>query len=328
MRPTLAPPAPARPVTSRGSSIKLFLTMDPALIPALHDALVVAQTGSVGEAARSLHNTASAVSQQLRRIERRFGVALFERAGRGLRPSPAGETVLGSLTRLFDEASSLEGLLDELATERVTMLRVAASDYLGEALLLPVLRRLAADATPLRFDITTTNSVEAARLLADGLVDVAMVSSHRPAGPDAAVLCQQRFYWIAPRRGRGAARPLRARLGKEPLLRLGAGSQGRRVLDEMLARLRLQPPSTIDVPSVSLVLSYARQGLGISLVPELALARGDRGRLVIEPADVPPIDVHLVCRPTLKRTRAVASFLEGLAEEARRAAAPRRMGPL
>src|SRR4029077_17174732 len=152
------------------------------------------------------------------------------------------------------------------------------------------------------------------------LVDVAMVSSHRPAGPDAVVLCRQRFYWIAPRRG-GRARPLRARLGKEPLLRLGAGSQGRRVLDEMLARLRLQPPSTIDVPSVSLMLSYARQGLGIRPVPGRALARGDRRRLVIERADVPPIDVHLVCRPTLKRTRAVASFLEGLTVEARRAAA-------
>ena len=293
--------------------------MDPALIPALHDALVVAQTGSVGEAARRLHKTASAVSQQLRRIEQRFGVALFERAGRGLRPSPAGETVLGSLTRLFEEASSLEGLLDELATERVTILRIAASDYLGEALLLPVLRRLAADGTPLRFDITTTNSVEAARLLADGLTDVARVSSHRPAGPDTVGLCRQQFYWVAPRRGR--AQPLRARLGKEPLLRLGAGSQGRRVLDELLARLRLQPPSTIDVPSVSLMLSYARQGLGISLGPGLALARGDRRRLVIERADVPPIDIHLVCRPTLKRTRAVARFLDGLAEQARRAAA-------
>ena len=134
------------------------------------------------------------------------------------------------------------------------------------------------------------------------------------------MLCRQRFYWVAPRRGR-RAQPLRARLGKEPLLRLGAGSQGRRVLDEMLARLRLQPPSTVDVPSVSLMLSYARQGLGISLVPGLALARGDRRRLVIERADVAPIDVHLVCRPTLKRTRAVARFLDGLGEEARRAAA-------
>ena len=37
--------------------------------------------------------------------------------------------------------------------------------------------------------------------------------------------------------------------------------------------------------------------------------------------DVAPIDVHLVCRPTLKRTRAVARFLDGLVDEARRAAA-------
>src|SRR4029079_14776111 len=178
-------------------------TMDPALIPALHDALVVAQTGSRGEAARRLHKTASAVSQQLRRVEQRFGVALFERAGRGLRPSPAGETVLGRLTRLFADATALEGLLDELATERVTTLRVSASDYLGEALLLPVLRRLAAEPRPRRFDITTTTSVEASRLVADGLVDVAMVSSHRPAGPDAIVLCGQRFYWGAPAPGAG-----------------------------------------------------------------------------------------------------------------------------
>ena len=56
--------------------------MDASLIPAFHDALVVAQTGSVGEAARRLHKTASAVSQQIRRIEARFGLALFEKVAR------------------------------------------------------------------------------------------------------------------------------------------------------------------------------------------------------------------------------------------------------
>ena len=73
--------------------------------------------------------------------------------------------------------------------------------------------------------------------------------------------------------------PIRARLGREPLLRLGPGSQGRRLLDEVMGRMRVRPLSTIDVPSVSLMLSYVRQGLGVGLVPELALARDDR-RLV------------------------------------------------
>ena len=158
--------------------------MDASLIPAFHDALVVAQTGSVGEAARRLHKTASAVSQQIRRIEARFGVALFEKVGRGIRPSAAGEALLGSLTRLFDEAASLETLLGEMTAARVTTLRVAASDYLGEALLLPVLRRLFAEGAPLRFEITTTNSIEAGRLAAAGQVDVAMVSTDRALTAD------------------------------------------------------------------------------------------------------------------------------------------------
>ena len=50
--------------------------MDASLIPALQDVLVVAQTGAVGEAARRLHKTPSAVSQQIHRVEQRFGVTL------------------------------------------------------------------------------------------------------------------------------------------------------------------------------------------------------------------------------------------------------------
>jgi DNA-binding transcriptional LysR family regulator len=291
----------------------------PALLPALHDALVVAQTGSVREAARRLHKTSSAVSQQLGRIEARFGVPLFEKDGRGLRPSAAGLTVLGRLTRLFDEAASLEEQLEALAGAKAAILRVAASDYLGEALILPVLRRLFAEGAALRFEITATNSIEAARLVADGQADVAIVSTDRALGRNEVTLCQQRFFWVAPKPPRGRSLSLRARLGREPLLRLGPGSQGRRVLDEIVGRLRLHPQSTIDVRSVSLLLSYVRQGLGVGLVPGLALRAEDRARLAVEPADVPPIDVRLCCRPTLKRTRPVARFLDGLGDEARRA---------
>jgi DNA-binding transcriptional LysR family regulator len=295
--------------------------MDTSLIPAFHDALVVARTGSVAEAARRLHKTPSAVSQQIRRIDERFGVSLFEKAGRGIRLSSAGEAVLGSLTRLFDEAASLETALREITAARVTSLRIAASDYVGEALLLPVLRRMFAEGAPLRFEITTANSIEASRLASDGHVDVAVVSTERAIAPTEIPLCEQRFFWIAPvsKGGRAGAAPLRTRLAREPLLRLGAGSQGRRVLDEYLGRLRLRPLSTIDVPSVSLILSYVRQGLGIGLVPGLALRTGRRDRLFVEAADIPAIDVRLTCRPALKRTKPIARFLDGLVDEARRA---------
>jgi DNA-binding transcriptional LysR family regulator len=291
--------------------------MDASLLPALHDALIVAQTSSVGEAARRLHKTPSAVSQQLRRIEEHYGVRLFEKTGRKVRPSPAGEAALGAMTRVFAEAASLETLLEELAGARITTLRVAASDYLGEALLLPVMRRLFADHVPLRFEITTTDSGAAVRLVGQGQVDVAIVSADRQAAPDEVPLLRQPFRWVAPRR-RGS---ITARLHREPLLRLMPGSYGRRVLDEYLGRTGVRPLSTIDLPSVSLMLSYASRGLGIGLVPGLALERVDRARVTLEPAAVPEVTVRLVPRAALERSVPVTRFLDRLQHEARRAGA-------
>lgn len=300
--------------------------MDAALLPALQDVLVVAQTGSVGEAARRLHKTSSAVSQQIHRVEARFGVTLFDRVGRHLRPSATGEALLGALTRLFAEASSVEGLLEELASAHVTTLRIAAADYLGEALLRPVLRRLFDDHVPLRFEITTINSPEARRLVAAGHVDAAVVSTDRAPAPDEISLCRQSFCWVAPRpravRGRkdkaARVRSPTALLAREPLLRLGAGSQGRRLLDEFLGRSGLRPASTIDVPSVSLLLSYVRNGLGVGMAPQLAVNRIDRANLLIEAADVPEVDVRLTLYPALKRTAPVRRFIDELVAEARR----------
>lgn len=302
--------------------------IDAAWMSALHDALIVAQAGSVGEAARRLGKTPSAVSQQLRRLEGRFG-ALFEKRGRGLRLTPAGETAIAGMTRVFDEAQSLYNLLDELGGGRGTTLRIAASDYLGEALLLPVIRRMVEERVRLHFDLTTTNSFEAGRLVSEGLADVAIVSPARELGPDEVALVQQGFCWIAPRpsgparrvrpgKSRGRAATIPQRLAREPLLRLSAGSQGRRILDDLLGRLGITPASTIDVTSVSLMLTWVSNGLGVGLAPSLAVRRVEPGRILVEAADVAPLTVRLILRPSLRRTEPVRRFLDELLAEARR----------
>src|SRR5207249_4492520 len=110
------------------------------------------------------------------------------------------------------------------------------------------------------------------------------------------------FCWVAPRRRQARAKAsVTARLAKEPVLRLTPGSLGRRMLDEFLGRTGVRPLSTIDLPSVSLMLSYAARGLGIGLVPALALERVDRARVTIERAAVPDVAVRLVPRAALER---------------------------
>jgi DNA-binding transcriptional LysR family regulator len=112
--------------------------------------------------------------------------------------------------------------------------------------------------------------------------------------------------------------PLPDRIAHEPLLRLGAGSQGRRLLEDYLTRERIQPTSTIDVPSVSLLLAYVSGGLGVGLAPALALAELDRGRVRWERAAVPALPVALVHRPGFRRGAAAARFAARVIAECRK----------
>jgi len=294
--------------------------IDASLFPALLSLLTVARSGSVGAAARLHHRTSSAISQQIRRVETHFGVKLLERAGRGVRLTPAGEAALPALLDLNEEAESIFGRLNEVSGRPMTTLRVAVSDYLGKALLVPVVRGLLDRGAPLRFEIATTHSREAIRLVGRGEVEFGIVTApETPRGLEEQHLFDQPFVWVGPRR-RGLGRtPLERRLPREPLLRLAAESHGRRLLDEYLERERVRVLSTIEVTSVSLMLSYVSGGLGIGLAPALALDEVPRGRVVIEPARVPSQPVKLVSRPSARRSAVAAQFAAEVAAEGRQA---------
>ncbi len=284
-----------------------------ALFPALETLLAVARTGSVAAAARQRNITSSAVSQQIRRLETHFNFKLFERAGRGVRLSAAGEAALPVVRELWSGAESAFDRLAELAGWPSTTLRVAASDYLGKGLLAPVLRDLLDEEAAVRFEIVTTHSCAGLRLVAGGDVDLAVVTGQQtPSSLEDQHLFDQPFLWVGPLRRRNRA-PLTDRLRREPVLRLAAESSGRVLLDQYLADEGIRPVLTIDVSSVSLLLSYVSGGLGIGLVPALALAEAPSDRVVTMPARVPALPVALVWRPAARRQPALTHLTELLA---------------
>ena len=60
----------------------------------------IAELGHLGRAADHLHLTQPALTRCIRRLEAMFGTELFQRAGRGIRLTPAGEALLGRARRL------------------------------------------------------------------------------------------------------------------------------------------------------------------------------------------------------------------------------------
>src|SRR4029450_719443 len=110
------------------------------------------------------------------------------------------------------------GRLSEVSGRPMTTLRVAVSDYLGKALLVPVVRGLLDRGAPLRFEIATTHSREAIRLVGRGEVEFGIVTApETPRGLEEQHLFDQPFVWVGPpRRG----------LGRAPLAGPGPGGPG------------------------------------------------------------------------------------------------------
>lgn len=84
--------------------------------------VAVVDLGSLSRAAALLHVTQPTVSHQLALLERRVGVPLFDRVGRGVRPTDAGRSLAGTGRELLElgrrglDAARRTGSTDEVLT--------------------------------------------------------------------------------------------------------------------------------------------------------------------------------------------------------------------
>lgn len=112
----------------------------PSPLRAVHAFGAVARHGSVVAAARELAVSPSAISHLIRDLERRVGVPLFVRAGRGLRLSVDGEQLAGAIVpALSTIADALKGF-----ARRGTELRISTLSTFAVRWLIPRLSRFQA----------------------------------------------------------------------------------------------------------------------------------------------------------------------------------------
>lgn len=84
----------------------------------------VERYGSLTAAAEQLHLTQSALSHAMRKLEQRIGAPLWERDGRQLRFTPAGQYLLGLANRILPQFEHAEMLVSQMALGQRGSLRV------------------------------------------------------------------------------------------------------------------------------------------------------------------------------------------------------------
>ncbi|MGO8771470.1 MAG: LysR family transcriptional regulator [Mycobacterium sp.] len=147
--------------------------------------LTIAETGTLGRAARELGMTQQAVSRRLAYMEAQIGVTLAVRSTRGSELTPAGLIIAEWASRLLEVANDIDAGLGSLRKEGRERIRVAASQTIAEQVMPRWLLSLQGEATRRggivpQVVLTATNSEHAIASVRDGTVDLGFVENPGP----------------------------------------------------------------------------------------------------------------------------------------------------
>lgn len=158
------------------SNSNAFRNLDIAI---LRSFVTITESGSMTGAANRLHMTQSAISMQIKRLESLLGFSVFDRAQRGMQPTPSGDL-------LMQYAKQMLSLNDE-AWGRLT-----AIDYEGEVslgvptdivhpLIPQVIREFAADFPRINVNLSVSLTKQLLKEFKQGKHDIVLTTESQPA---------------------------------------------------------------------------------------------------------------------------------------------------
>ncbi|HVW74519.1 MAG TPA: LysR substrate-binding domain-containing protein [Rhizomicrobium sp.] len=116
--------------------------------------LAVAEEASFTRAAAKLGTSQSALSHTIRRLESRLGLRLLTRTTRRVAATEAGERLIETLRPALTEIDGRLAALSALREKPAGTIRITTSEYVAEAILLPVLTRLLPDYPDIKVELS------------------------------------------------------------------------------------------------------------------------------------------------------------------------------
>ena len=300
-----------------------FLATAPFDIYELNLFHLVAATGSFTQAGQRAGLTQSAMTRQVRGMELRLGVALFERTTRHVRLTAAGELLYEKSGPILDEVARTLNQLQRNFDLVPETLRVGVSRSIGLAYLPGFFVAFQKRHPKIQVQVVHEASHDILTRLEAGELEVGLLSPppHLPRGLQITHRFDDDFTAIAPPRF-----PLPPNFGETDgagLAKLFSGQRwllidrecntGKR-LYHWLARQGLRIEPAMEMDTFDLIVNLVSMGMGVSIVPQRTLPLYVKNRSVIRIRMAPKFSrqIVVVVRKNRKPPKAVTQFVESI----------------
>ena len=236
--------------------------------------------GTIVAVADELHLTAPGISMQLSALEREVGLVLTERHGRRLALTPAGRVLADHGHEILDRLALAEMEVDAIRGGRVGRYRVAAFPTAASTLVCDAWEVLRSEQAGLELVLTTPEPEQALALLVAGDTDLAVVHGYSnvprglPDGVSAEPIAVEPV-WLAIR----SDDPLAgdevdlADLADHPWITPDRNLSCFQMADRACGLAGFRPAIVAETMDFAVQLELVRAGIGVALVPHLAVAQ-------------------------------------------------------
>jgi DNA-binding transcriptional LysR family regulator len=236
--------------------------------------LAVAQTGSISAGAARLFISQPAVTREVRELEARLRLPLFDRQSRGVSLTAAGQRLLPYAERIFALEQAAERDLQAFANLGCGELALGASATLGSYLLPALIARFHQQYPQLQLSLQIGNTAASLRQLERNDITLAFIEgpfdreqfSHRQLGTDALLPVASPQHPLA---NRSELSP--AELAATPLLIRELGSGTRTTLEQAYQALGLQPHIAMALGNSEALKRSLLAGQAVAWISELAV---------------------------------------------------------
>ncbi|HEY0295214.1 MAG TPA: LysR family transcriptional regulator [Bordetella sp.] len=259
--------------------------------------LDVIEHGSFSAAAERHGLSQPAVSQQVRQLERRYGLRLAERVGRRVTATAAGQALLDYARRIDAVAAEADRAMQSHAAGVGGRVLLGTGGTACTYLLPPLLATLRGRFPDLDVVVRTGNTADVLRGIEDNVLDIGLVTL--PAAGrmfQVTPVLDDDFVAIFPAGEAGLpARATPAELARRPLVLFEPGARTRRLCDDWFEAAGVPARPVMELGSTEAMKEIVAAGLGCAVLPGLAVTgSGARASLAVRPL-----------RPRLRRQLAV-----------------------
>ena len=222
-----------------------------------------------GRAAAACAISQPALSEQIKEVESSFGAPLFERGGRQVRATSLGEALALRVRAILDSVDELDALA--ASHQPLRRLRLGVIPTVAPYLLPAIVRDLAARYPDLDVQVRETITSRLVEELGQGRLDAAVVALP-VEGYAHAALFEEAFLAVRPASQALEPPPDLARLAQARLLLL---EEGHCLRDQALSVCGVdprRPREALEASSLSTLVQMVGAGLGVTLIPEIAVA--------------------------------------------------------